>query len=85
MKKDITAIATGLFAVLYLINPGAGFFEFIPDNLPIIGNLDEAMAVLIIISVLQHFGIKVPDFFKDRFKDKKPSGDKPVITIMPKE
>ena len=36
------AIAVG--CVIYLINPGAGFIEFIPDNIPIIGNLDEATA-----------------------------------------
>ncbi len=32
-------------AVLYVLNPTAGIFEFLPDNLPVVGNLDEAAAV----------------------------------------
>jgi hypothetical protein len=34
-----------LAAVGYLTNPTAGIFELIPDNIPGIGNLDEAAAV----------------------------------------
>ncbi len=85
MKKDAMAILVGIMAVIYLINPTAGIFEFIPDNIPLFGNLDEAAAVVLIISVLQHFGIKIPDFFKDKFSEnKKPSSEKPMITILPK-
>ena len=40
-------LAAGL-SVVYMINPTAGFIEFIPDNLPIIGNLDEGAAMLMI-------------------------------------
>jgi uncharacterized membrane protein YkvA (DUF1232 family) len=29
-------------AGVYVLNPGAGVFELLPDNLPLIGNLDEA-------------------------------------------
>lgn len=32
-------------AALYLLNPGAGIFELLPDALPGVGNLDEAAAV----------------------------------------
>lgn len=32
-------------AVLYLLNPGLGVFEILPDALPGVGNLDEAAAV----------------------------------------
>ncbi len=28
----------------YILNPTAGIIEFIPDNLPIVGNLDEGVA-----------------------------------------
>jgi uncharacterized membrane protein YkvA (DUF1232 family) len=38
---------------LYLLNPGAGGFEFIPDVIPVIGNLDEAAAVLLIVQSIQ--------------------------------
>ena len=30
-------------ATIYLMNPGFGFIELIPDNIPIAGNLDEAV------------------------------------------
>jgi hypothetical protein len=38
-----------LFAViggLYLLNPTGGMIELLPDNLPLIGNLDEGGAAL---------------------------------------
>lgn len=34
--------------IVYLLNPTAGFVELIPDNLPIIGNIDEGVAALMI-------------------------------------
>jgi hypothetical protein len=34
--------------VVYILNPTLGLFEFIPDNLPIIGNLDEGVAFMLI-------------------------------------
>ncbi|MBG0786675.1 MAG: DUF1232 domain-containing protein [Anaerolineaceae bacterium] len=36
--------------VIYLLNPTAGILELIPDNIPGIGNLDESLAVLLIIA-----------------------------------
>jgi len=44
---------TGIFGLLYLLNPTAGVFEFIPDNLPVIGNLDEGAAALLIWNAFQ--------------------------------
>ena len=38
-----------LFSVVYIINPTFGVFEFIPDNWPLIGNLDEAGATALLI------------------------------------
>ena len=57
MKKNLSVAVAGVFAVIYLLNPTAGFIELIPDAFPIIGNLDEAGAVLIIVAALRHFGI----------------------------
>jgi hypothetical protein len=31
---------------IYMLNPGAGIIEIIPDNIPFIGNLDEGGAML---------------------------------------
>jgi len=44
-------LAAGL-GLVYVLNPTLGLFEFIPDNLPLIGNLDEGVAFL-----LMWFGI----------------------------
>ena len=53
---------------------------FIPDNIPIIGNLDEAGAVFIIISALNYFGFKLPNIFKKEDK-KQADSSKPTIII----
>jgi hypothetical protein len=48
--------ALAIFGVLYILNPTAGILEFIPDNIPIIGNLDEGAAfVLIYAGLLEYF------------------------------
>ena len=41
--------------VVYILNPTAGVIEFIPDNLPIVGNLDEGVAFLMIWYALVEF------------------------------
>ena len=38
----------GLLGLVYILNPTAGFIELIPDNLPLIGNLDEGVAMMLI-------------------------------------
>ncbi len=35
---------------VYLLNPTAGLLELIPDNFPGIGNLDESLAVMLVIA-----------------------------------
>jgi uncharacterized membrane protein YkvA (DUF1232 family) len=37
-------------AVLYLLNPGAGVFELVPDQLPIVGHIDEAAMMALLMS-----------------------------------
>lgn len=53
--KNIAVLLSGLVGALYLLNFGAGIFELIPDNLPIIGNLDEAGAAAMLIHCLTYF------------------------------
>ena len=72
--KKLGIFLLGLFSLIYLLNPGAGIFELIPDNLPLIGNLDEAAAVATLLMCLKYFGISLPDFFS---RDKDP-GDKDI-------
>ncbi len=63
MKKSLIFFL-GLLATLYILNPTAGFFEIIPDNLPLIGNLDEAAAVALLLMCLKYFGIDLPNIFR---------------------
>lgn len=62
--KNFAVFCLGLLAVLYLLNPGAGIFEIIPDNLPLVGNLDEAAAVALLLLCLRYYGIELPDIFR---------------------
>ncbi len=68
--KKFGIFLLGLFCVIYLFNPGAGIFEIIPDNLPFIGNLDEAAALATLLMCLKYFGIELPDFFRRDKSDK---------------
>ena len=61
-KKDLGVILAGLISLVYLINPGAGFLEIIPDNFPIIGNLDEAAACAVILAAFRYFGMDLTAF-----------------------
>jgi uncharacterized membrane protein YkvA (DUF1232 family) len=54
----------GAFALLYLINPSAGVFEIIPDNIPLVGNLDEGLATTLLLSCLNYFGYNSVQLFK---------------------
>lgn len=67
----------GAVSAVYLFNPGAGFIEFIPDNIPIIGNLDEAAAAALLISCLAYFGLDIGSLFGKAGKKPaaKPDGD----------
>lgn len=68
--KKIIVIVTGLLAGLYLLNPGFGIFELIPDNIPLVGNMDEATATFLVISSLAFFGIDLKDVFGGWVKKK---------------
>lgn len=61
--KGLLVALLGLIALLYLLNPGAGFFELLPDNIPFIGNIDEAGAVFLLLACLRYFGIDLSNFF----------------------
>lgn len=64
--KNFIVVILGILSVLYIINPGAGIFELLPDNLPFVGNLDEAAAVALLLACLRYFGIELPDIFGKR-------------------
>ncbi|MBT9548135.1 MAG: DUF1232 domain-containing protein [Candidatus Sericytochromatia bacterium] len=55
--KNVWFGGLGLLSLLYILNPGAGIFELIPDNLPLLGNLDEATAVALLLASLRYYGV----------------------------
>jgi hypothetical protein len=64
--KDVIIIAVAGIALIYLVNPTAGILELIPDNLPVLGNLDEAGATLILLNTLAYYGMDVSRLFGSR-------------------
>jgi uncharacterized membrane protein YkvA (DUF1232 family) len=74
-RSVINSILVGLVgfvSAFYLFNPTAGILELIPDNIPVIGNLDEATAAALLISALAYFGVDLGRLFgKARSADKK--------------
>ena len=69
--KRIVVFCVGMLAMIYILNPTAGLFEIIPDNLPLVGNLDEAAAVALLLMCLSYFGIDLPNIFKRDKDDEK--------------
>jgi len=57
LGKSFLMFFLGIFSVVYILNPGAGFIDLIPDNIPGIGNLDEAFFVILLLRVLAYFGV----------------------------
>ncbi|MEZ5384684.1 MAG: hypothetical protein R3F13_04135 [Prosthecobacter sp.] len=62
--RDLLVLASGILSALYLLNIGFGVAEFIPDNVPIFGNLDEAAATGLLINCLAYFGLNVGHLFR---------------------
>ena len=74
-KKSLLALAGGLFGVFYILNPTAGLFELIPDNIPLIGNMDEAAAVFLVMGCLRYFGIDLTRFYSKEKEVEKVKSD----------
>ena len=52
-----------VLGLIYILNPTMGLLEFLPDNLPIVGNLDEGVAFMLLWAGLV-------EFFEGRKKNK---------------
>ncbi|QPJ61898.1 MAG: DUF1232 domain-containing protein [Candidatus Nitronauta litoralis] len=68
MKSFLVAMA-GLVSLIYLVNPGAGIIEIIPDNMPIIGNLDEGTAAAVLLAALRYYGVDLTGFLRKGIKE----------------
>ncbi|OGU54416.1 MAG: hypothetical protein A2V66_10805 [Ignavibacteria bacterium RBG_13_36_8] len=67
--KGVIVFCLGVISILYLLNIGVGIIELIPDNIPFIGNLDDAGAVALLLMCLRYFGFDVTNIFKRDKKD----------------
>jgi uncharacterized membrane protein YkvA (DUF1232 family) len=64
--KGIMTLLGGVLGLIYILNPTSGIIELIPDNIPFIGNLDEAAAVVLILGALRYLGIDITQIFRGR-------------------
>lgn len=64
LARDLLVLGSGIFSALYLLNISFGVVEFIPDNVPIFGNMDEAAATGLLINCLAYFGFNVGHLFR---------------------
>ena len=59
LRTLVLSLAGAILSIAYLMNPSAGFIEGIPDNIPLIGNLDEATATIVLLYCLSNLGINL--------------------------
>lgn len=62
--KDFLIAGIGIVGILYMLNFGFGVIEILPDNLPFIGNIDEAFALFLVFSSAEYFGLNIKSLFK---------------------
>ena len=70
--RDFLVLCSGIVSALYLLNITFGVAEFIPDNIPIFGNLDEAAATALLINCLAYFGVDIGHFLRRKGTEEKP-------------
>ncbi len=70
-RRDYVVLTIGIMSFIYLLNPTLGIFEFIPDNIPFMGNVDEGAAMFLIFATLKYFGYDFRDIFKKEPKQPK--------------
>ncbi|HQW28760.1 MAG TPA: DUF1232 domain-containing protein [Verrucomicrobiales bacterium] len=68
LGSSIVVAILGAISAVYLFNPTAGILELVPDNLPFVGNIDEAAAAALLISCLAYFGLDIGGLFGRKSK-----------------
>lgn len=62
--KIILSIIGVIISSLYLLNITFGIAEFLPDNLPFVGNIDEVFVSGVFYSCLRYLGLDLMPFNK---------------------
>jgi hypothetical protein len=74
LTGKLVAVAGVVVSCLYLSNIGAGIFEFIPDVVPGVGNLDEVFFSGVLIASLHKLGINIlPGLGQNRNRHQSPA------------
>ena len=82
MKKLGAALAA-ILAGLYILNPTMGVFELLPDNIPFIGNLDEAAATAILLWAVKTLGfMQHKEEMQSEVIDVKEEKESPLATLF---
>lgn len=66
--KTFLVLILAFASIIYLLNPTAGIFELLPDNIPFLGNIDEGLASFIIYSSFEYFRGKQIGLFGNKKK-----------------
>ena len=61
--KSLFVALVGFLSFIYLLNPTLGVFEFLPDNLPLVGNVDDATAAMVLLASMRYFGWDLTGLF----------------------
>ena len=67
--KGFIVFCLAIISILYLLNIGVGVIELIPDNIPLVGNLDEAGAATLLLMCLRYFGVDLTRLFNKRLPE----------------
>jgi hypothetical protein len=62
--KRVLVIFLAFLSGFYLLNPTAGIFELLPDNIPFLGNVDEGLAAYVLYSTIEYLRGKPIGLFK---------------------
>ncbi|HKL04037.1 MAG TPA: hypothetical protein VJ911_10185, partial [Cryomorphaceae bacterium] len=65
-----------IISTVYLLNFTMGIWE-LPDNLPVVGNLDEFGAAVLFIASMKHFGYDMTNFLQRRKPPKNSESGEP--------
>lgn len=63
--RKLTAIILASLSIVYLANPTAGVFELLPDNIPLVGNVDESLAAYVLFSCVEYLRGKPVGLFRN--------------------